>query len=132
LLVTAPACTIWPTSGTGTSESLGESSNLVPGWAEKQGFAGNADAVAGAKIFAQVGCLNCHTYLGAGASNVGAPDLSAIGKASGRNGEDFARYVADPARFGNKVMPKFTELGAENLRKLGVFLEASKGLRKRR
>ena len=36
-------------------------------------------AIAGAKLFAQIGCLNCHTYLGAGGSNLGAPDLSAEG-----------------------------------------------------
>ena len=30
----------------------------------------------GAEIFAQSGCLNCHTYLGQGAGNLGAPDLS--------------------------------------------------------
>ncbi len=46
------------------SESLG----LVPGWAIKEGFADNKVAVAGANIFAQVGCLNCHTYLGTGGS----------------------------------------------------------------
>ena len=28
----------------------------------------------------QVGCMNCHTYLGAGTSNLGAPDLSEIGR----------------------------------------------------
>jgi menaquinol-cytochrome c reductase cytochrome b/c subunit len=38
---------------------------LVPQWAAKQGFADNQTAVDGEKIFAQIGCMNCHTYLGA-------------------------------------------------------------------
>ena len=34
---------------------------------------------AGAVLFAQTGCLNCHVYLGEGSSNLGAPDLSEVG-----------------------------------------------------
>ena len=36
-------------------------------------------------------------------------------------------YVANPAQFGNTVMPPFAGLGEENLAKLGAFLDASKG-----
>jgi menaquinol-cytochrome c reductase cytochrome b/c subunit len=98
---------------------------LVPKWAKQQGFAGNTAAVDGAKIFAQVGCMNCHTYLGAGASNLGAPDLSKIGKTSNRGVAGFANYVSDPSKFGNNVMPQFSDLGKENLTKLGTFLQSS-------
>jgi hypothetical protein len=70
--------------------------------------------------------MNCHTYLGAGSSNLGAPDLSEIG-ASGQTAEEFATYVANPADFGNTVMPPYANLGEENLQLLGVFLEESKG-----
>ena len=100
---------------------------LVPEWAEQQGFADNPDAVEGAQIFAQVGCMNCHTYLGAGATNLGAPDLSDIGATSNRGVQGFADYVADPTQFGNTVMPQFEDLGEENLRKMGEFLQASQG-----
>jgi mono/diheme cytochrome c family protein len=100
---------------------------FVPEWAEQQGFEDNQDAVEGAEIFAQVGCMNCHTYLGAGATNLGAPDLSDIGATSNRGVEGFADYVADPTQFGNNVMPKFEDLGEENLRKMGEFLQASQG-----
>jgi quinol---cytochrome c reductase cytochrome c subunit, bacillus type len=100
---------------------------LVPEWAAQQGFAVDSPAGDGANIFAQVGCMNCHTYLGAGASNLGAPDLSDIGATSNRGVQGFADYVADPSKFGNTVMPKFADLGEENLRNLGEFLEASKG-----
>jgi mono/diheme cytochrome c family protein len=98
---------------------------LVPKWAQKQGFAGNQTAVDGAKIFAQVGCMNCHTYEGAGSSNLGAPDLTTIGKTSNRGVAGFADYVSDPSKFGNNVMPHFQDLGADNLRKLGTFLQSS-------
>ena len=48
----------------------------VPTWAQRQGFEDNQEAVAGATIFASSGCTACHTYLGTGSSNQGAPDLS--------------------------------------------------------
>ena len=53
--------------GATAKESLGaENLALVPTWAQKQGFENNPAAVAGAEIFAQVGCMQCHTYLGRG------------------------------------------------------------------
>jgi menaquinol-cytochrome c reductase cytochrome b/c subunit len=97
----------------------------VPEWAEQQGFSDNQQAVDGAEIFAQVGCMNCHTYLGDGTTNLGAPDLSDIGRTSSRGVAGFADYVADPTKFGNTVMPKFEDLGKENLTKLGTFLQSS-------
>jgi quinol---cytochrome c reductase cytochrome c subunit, bacillus type len=114
--------------GATAKEALGsELVNQVPTWAKKEGFSNNPQAIAGGRIFAQVGCMNCHTYLGAGSSNLGAPDMSAIGKTSNRGVEGFATYIADPSKFGNTKMPKFADLGQDNLLKLGAFLEASKG-----
>jgi quinol---cytochrome c reductase cytochrome c subunit, bacillus type len=98
----------------------------VPQWSQREGFANNADAVAGAKIFASSGCTACHTYLGTGSSNLGAPDLSSIGK-SGQGPAFFSKYVADPSQYGNNVMPKFASLGQQKLKQLGEFLSASKG-----
>ena len=98
----------------------------VPSWAQQQGFADNKDAVAGATIFASSGCTACHTYLGTGSSNLGAPDLSAIGK-GGLGVDGFANYVKDPSKAGNNVMPKFAALGDAKLHQLGEFLNASKG-----
>ena len=98
----------------------------VPTWAQRQGFADNNAAVAGATTFASSGCTACHTYLGTGSSNLGAPDLSAIGK-SGQSPQFFATYVSDPSKFGNNVMPKFAALGDQKLQQLGEFLAASKG-----
>jgi cytochrome c553 len=113
--------------GATARESLGsELSEAVPVWAEREGFGGNEDAVRGAEIFAQAGCAQCHTYLGTGSQNLGAPDLSDIG-AQDRGVEYLQSYVTNPAQFGNNQMPPFAGLGEENLQKLAIFLDASKG-----
>src|SRR2546421_1337733 len=98
----------------------------VPQWAQRQGFADNKEAVAGATVLAASGCTACHTYLGTGSSNLGAPDLSSIGK-GGQGPDFFANYIADPSKAGNNVMPKFAALGKTKLHQLGVFLSESKG-----
>jgi menaquinol-cytochrome c reductase cytochrome b/c subunit len=112
--------------GATATEALGsELVGLVPEWSEEQGFAGNDEAVAGATLFAQTGCLQCHTYLGQGAGNLGAPDLSDIGTTNDQ--AFFVRFLTNPAAFGNEVMGSYAYLGQENLQELGAFLEASKG-----
>jgi menaquinol-cytochrome c reductase cytochrome b/c subunit len=103
----------------------------VPRWATDEGFQNNPAALAGAKLFASSGCADCHTYDGAGQSNQGAPALTSIG-ASNQGAAFFAQYVADPAKSGNKTMPKFGkqyggELSTADLQELGAFLDASKG-----
>lgn len=102
---------------------------MVPNWAEQQGFEGNDEAERGAEIFAQVGCLQCHTYLGTGSRNLGAPDLSEIGRESPRSPKQYASYVSEPQKFGNQVMPIYKDLGRRNLLALGEFLRVSKGER---
>ena len=114
--------------GAAAKESLGsENVLLVPGWAKKQGFVGNKTAVAGATIFAKVGCLNCHTYLGAGSSNLGAPDLSAEGSKNKGIKFQVAHLECPSCVNPGSPMPSFKDLGTANLNKLAVFLEASKG-----
>jgi menaquinol-cytochrome c reductase cytochrome b/c subunit len=97
----------------------------VPTWAQRQGFVGNEQATAGAEIFASSGCTACHTYLGTGSSNAGAPDLSDEGT-KGRSKDYLMRYIRDPSQFGNTVMPKFG-FTDEQLSQLADFLLASKG-----
>jgi menaquinol-cytochrome c reductase cytochrome b/c subunit len=97
----------------------------VPNWVKQEKLPQNA--VPGAKLFAVAGCTACHTYLGTGSSNLGAPDLTAIGT---RNlGIDFQiRHLKDPASVvPGSPMPKFASLGEKRLRELATFLEASKG-----
>ena len=115
--------------GATAKEALGSeliASGTVEEWAVEQGFEDNPAAVAGATLFAQSGCLNCHTYLGEGASNLGAPDLSDVG-ASDRGVEFFKSYVSNPAEYGNNVMISYSYLGDENLTNLATFLDASRG-----
>jgi hypothetical protein len=115
--------------GATAKEALGSeliASGTVEDWAVEQGFADNEAAVAGSTLFAQSGCLNCHTYLGEGNSNLGAPDLSVVG-ATDRGVEFFKSYVSNPARYGNNVMISYAYLGDENLTNLATFLNASRG-----
>jgi menaquinol-cytochrome c reductase cytochrome b/c subunit len=118
--------------GATAEEALGtELVEAVPEWAERQGFADNDQAVQGARLFAETGCAQCHTYLGIGSQNLGAPDLSEIG--AGDRGVDYFRsYVANPSEFGNPVMPRYGEefggaLDEEQLTAVATFLDASKG-----
>ncbi len=97
----------------------------VPTWAARQGFQNNDEAIAGAKIFASSGCTACHTYLGTGSSNQGAPDLSNEGT-RGKSKQQLHDYVKDPSKFGNNVMPKFG-FNDTQLNQLATFLLASKG-----
>ena len=99
----------------------------IPSWAQKEGFANNKEALAGANLFAESGCVACHTYLGTGSTNLGAPDLSAEGaKSKG------IRFQIDHLKCPSCVnpgspMPVFASLGEARLRLLAAFLEASKG-----
>jgi mono/diheme cytochrome c family protein len=99
----------------------------IPTWAKKQGFANNKEALAGANLFAESGCTNCHTYLGTGSSNLGAPDLSAEG-AKNKGIQFQIDHLKCPSCVNpGSPMPPFAALGEDNLHKLAVFLEASKG-----
>jgi menaquinol-cytochrome c reductase cytochrome b/c subunit len=114
--------------GATAKESLGsELVAKVPDWAKTQGFSGNQQALGGAKLFAESGCLNCHTYLGLGGGFAGAPDLTAEG--AKQKGIDFQiRHLENPAGVNpGSPMPSFQGLGTANLKKLATFLEASQG-----
>jgi cytochrome c oxidase subunit 2 len=97
----------------------------VPSWIKSEKLP--PAAVPGAKLFAASGCTSCHTYLGTGSSNLGAPDLTDIG--TKHLGIDFQiRHLKCPSCVNpGSPMPKFASLGEANLRKLAIFLEASKG-----
>jgi len=107
------------------SELLGD----VTGWAQKEGFSHNAQAKAGARLFASLGCTNCHTYLGAGQSNLGAPDLSAEGAKNKGTAFEIAHLKCPSCIHTGSPMPPFASQGAKNLSELAAFLVASKGPR---
>ncbi|NUR75337.1 MAG: hypothetical protein HOQ28_03495 [Thermoleophilia bacterium] len=114
--------------GAVAKEALGtELVAKVPTWAKKEGFAGNQQAIAGAKLFAVAGCLNCHTYLGEGGTNLGAPDLTAEG-AKNKGIAFQIKHLQNPASVNpGSPMPSFAGLGDARLKSLATFLEASKG-----
>ena len=112
--------------GATAKESLGsEAVGAVPEWVKKENLPKNA--VAGARLFAQAGCLNCHSYINTGGGFAGAPNLTAEGAKN--KGVDFQiRHLKCPSCVNpGSPMPPFAGLGEQNLRNLAIFLEASKG-----
>jgi cytochrome c2 len=112
--------------GATASEALASEVILqVPSWIKQEKLPPAAQP--GAKLFAVAGCTACHTYLGAGGSQLGAPDLTAIG--TRHLGIDFQiRHLKCPSCVNpGSPMPKFASLGEKTLHQLAVFLEASKG-----
>jgi mono/diheme cytochrome c family protein len=99
----------------------------VPEWVEAEKLP--SAAVPGAQLFALSGCTACHTYLDSGATNLGAPDLTAAGLR--RRGIAFriGHLICPACVHPGSPMPKYGSLGERRLRQLAVFLEASKGRR---
>jgi menaquinol-cytochrome c reductase cytochrome b/c subunit len=125
LLLTIVAMGVLTYKGATAEEAGAAGAEEVDRWIEENQLSN--DVRAGAELFATSGCLNCHTYSGSGASNLGAPDLTDIGAQQGKDAAYLHRYIADPSEFGNTVMPKFESLGEENLTAISEFLAASKG-----
>jgi len=85
-------------------------------------------AIPGGRLFGRAGCIACHTYAGVGERNVGGEDLTRAGRL-GRPRRFFAAYIRNPRRFGNRIMPVFSEaFSARQLDQLATFLAASKGV----
>jgi menaquinol-cytochrome c reductase cytochrome b/c subunit len=126
LTILSMAVLTW--KGATAKEALASEEILnVPSWVKAEKLP--PAAVPGAKLFAESGCTACHTYLGSGGAQLGAPDLSAIGAA--KLGIDFQiRHLKCPSCVNaGSPMPKFESLGDKRLRELAIFLEASKGKR---
>jgi mono/diheme cytochrome c family protein len=114
--------------GATAKEALGsEIVGHVPAWAAKQGFTGNTKAIAGAKLFAVSGCMTCHTYLGEGSSNLGAPVLTAEGAKNKGIAFQIAHLKCPACVNPGSPMPSFAKLGDVRLDQIAHFLEASKG-----
>lgn len=139
LVIASMAVLTW--KGATAKESLA-SENLVqvPGWIAENDLVENAkglegvdpgtaeaDVTAGAEIFAQLTCLNCHSYLGSGGGFPGAPDLSDEGDRN-RGIEWQIEHLRCPACVTpGSQMPGFADFTDEQLRQLAIFLDASKG-----
>jgi cytochrome c553 len=114
--------------GATAKEALGsELLAKVPSWAKSERFSNNPTAIAGAKLFAVSGCLNCHTYNGSGGHNLGAPNLTAEGAKNKGIAFQIAHLKCPACVNSGSPMPSFAGLGEGNLRKLATFLESSKG-----
>ncbi len=87
-------------------------------------------ALDGARITAVVGCLSCHRYAGSGAKSGSAPDLTRVGLKKTTIAAHVKRLrCPDCVRTGS-VMPSYAVLGNANLRRIAVFLQASRGARR--
>jgi quinol---cytochrome c reductase cytochrome c subunit, bacillus type len=97
----------------------------VPSWIARENLPRHAQP--GALLFAESGCLNCHMYLGAGSSNLGAPDLTAEGKKNKGVTSQISHLKCPSCVNPGSPMPSFAAFSDEQLRDLALFLEASKG-----
>jgi hypothetical protein len=126
VVLTAVSMGVLTYKGATVRESFGEDILAeVPTWIEENNLPESVQP--GAELVAGLGCLQCHTYLGTGSSNFGAPELSDIGAQEGKTVEYFQRYVADPSQFGNTIMRPYESQGEQRLRQIAEFLAASKG-----
>ena len=97
----------------------------IPNWVKAERLP--QSAIPGAKLFATAGCTACHTYNGAGGSNLGAPDLTAIGTRNLGIATQIKHLQNPGSVTPGSPMPSFASLGTARLHQLAVFLEASKG-----
>ena len=82
-------------------------------------------AARGAAVFGREGCLSCHRYLDAGRTRFGGPVLT-TGGPTRRTIAATVAYLRSPARYANRLMPGYADLGPRNLRALAEFLAASR------
>jgi menaquinol-cytochrome c reductase cytochrome b/c subunit len=109
-----------------TAEEAGSvETEVVDAWAARQKL--NEQARAGAVLFAQSGCLSCHTYLNAGSSNLGAPDLTDEGTKGRGIDWQIAHLKCPSCETPGSPMPAFENFTDEQYQQLAQFLEQSKG-----
>ena len=97
----------------------------IPRWKAQEHLP--PSAYPGVLLFATAGCTACHTYDGAGGSNLGAPDLTAIGSRNLGVAFQEAHLKCPSCVNPGSPMPPFASLGPERIHQLALFLEASKG-----
>ena len=97
----------------------------IPRWIKEERLP--QDAIPGVHLFAVAGCTACHTYDGAGGSNLGAPDLTDIGSRNLGVQFQISHLMCPSCVNQGSPMPSFSSLGPERLKQLALFLEASKG-----
>ncbi len=89
-----------------------------------------ASAIPGAKLVAVTDCRSCHVYAGTGATRSSAPDLTRQA-ARKRSLAWLVRKLSCPeCSRPASGMPSYAALGDANLRRIAIFLRASKGTRR--
>jgi menaquinol-cytochrome c reductase cytochrome b/c subunit len=112
--------------GATAEESLAsEAVQSVPEWVETQGL--SEEGAQGGEIFALAGCLGCHTYLGEGTPNLGAPDLTDEGQRQRGIEFQIAHLKCPSCETPGSQMPPFTGFTDEQYQQLATFLEESQG-----
>jgi mono/diheme cytochrome c family protein len=127
LVLVAVGCDWGPFSGTAPEALSSSAQRDIPSWVLRERLPPRA--VPGARLFAIAGCTACHTYAGAGASNLGAPNLTAIGTRHLGIAFEIRHLRCPSCVVPGSPMPTFATLGSKRLRQLAIFLEASKGTR---
>jgi mono/diheme cytochrome c family protein len=97
----------------------------IPRWIADEHLPKNA--IPGVNLFARAGCTACHTYDGAGGSNLGAPDLTDIASRHLGIATQIKHLMNPGSVTPGSPMPSFASLGQSRLMQLAIFLEASKG-----
>jgi mono/diheme cytochrome c family protein len=97
----------------------------IPRWIAQEHLP--PEAHPGVQLFATAGCTACHTYDGAGGSNLGAPDLTNIGSRNLGIAFQISHLECPSCVNPGSPMPSFKSLGPQRLKQLAIFLEASKG-----
>ena len=115
-----------PTSSGGAALASQIEQN-IPRWKAQEHLP--RKAYPGVELFATAGCTACHTYDGAGGSNLHAPDLTAIGRRHLGSRFQIVHLKCPSCANPGSPMPPFGSLGMKRLRELAIFLEASKGRR---
>jgi menaquinol-cytochrome c reductase cytochrome b/c subunit len=115
--------------GATAKEALGSELRAeVPHWIQREKLPPAAEP--GANLFAESGCMSCHTYLGSGSSNLGAPDLTDIGTKNLGITFQVDHLKCPSCVTPGSPMPSFADFSDAQLHDLAVFLEASKGEQK--
>jgi hypothetical protein len=122
LVIASMAVLTW--KGATVKEALaGDVETRVDGWMEENNLP--EEARPGATLFATAGCLNCHTYLGDGSPNLGAPDLTEEGLRN-RGIEWQIEHLKNPSSVvPGSPMPPFPNFTDQEYQALAIFLEAS-------
>jgi hypothetical protein len=124
LVVISMAVLTWK-GATATESLASENIKKVPTWIKQNNLPPRA--VPGAILFAKIGCLNCHSYLGTGGGYAGAPDLSAEGAKNKGIAFQVAHLKCPSCVNPGSPMPPFSALGNARILSIATFLEASKG-----